>query len=161
MPPTLENWNMTMRGTSPQFSPPSTLYIQRLNIMWYQDMVNAVKRALESMFNDVLKSKNGLKRILNPSAAGPGSRLYPPKDPKKEEKYGIRIDKGELVNGQNNILRLKLQANSNAANKTIRDMAKADSHADLATADIDITQEQSEENLNALKDMFFESLEKK
>jgi hypothetical protein len=136
-------------------------FIQHFNVVFYQDMANAIKKALESMFNDVVKSKNGLNRILNPFATGAGSRLYPQKDPKKEEKYGIRINKGELVDGQDNILRLKLQANSNATNKTIRDMARADSHADLATADIDITQEPSEENLDALKEMFFDSLKSK
>lgn len=122
-------------------------------------MANAIKRALDVMFNDIAKSKNALKRILNPSLEGAGSRIYPPKGPRKDEKYGIRIDKGEPVHGQPNVLRLKLQANSNAENRTIRDLARKDSHAELATADIDVSQEPTEENLEAVKEQFYKSLE--
>jgi hypothetical protein len=121
-------------------------------------MANAIKRALEAMFNDILKSKNALKRVLNPSLEGAGSRIYPPKDPSKDAKYGIRIDKGEPVHDKPNTVRVKLQANSNAENKTIRDMAKKDSHAVLATADIDVTQDITEENLDAIKDQLYKSL---
>jgi hypothetical protein len=84
--------------------------------------------------------------------------VYPARNQKNDAKYGIRIDKGEAVHGQPHVGRLKLQASSNADSKTIKDLAKKDPHAVLATVDVDTTQEATEDNLEKLKDDMLSSL---
>jgi hypothetical protein len=56
-------------------------------------------------------------------------------------------------------VRLKLQASSNAESKTIKDLAKKDPHAVLATVDVDTTQEATEDNLLKLKEGLLSNLE--
>jgi len=92
-----------------------------------QTMANAVKAALAELFADVLKTKSDLHRLLKPSPNGAGSRIFPAKTTKNDGRYGVRVDKGEPVKGKQNTIRLKLQINSNATNKTLRDLAKRDS----------------------------------
>ncbi|KAL2054581.1 hypothetical protein ABVK25_004883 [Lepraria finkii] len=82
-------------------------------------MANAVKTALAELFADVSKSKSGLQRLLKPSPDGAGSRVFPSKTTKNDGRYGVRIDKGEPVEGKQNTIRLKMQINSNATNKTL------------------------------------------
>ncbi|KAL8990507.1 MAG: hypothetical protein Q9177_000858 [Variospora cf. flavescens] len=121
-------------------------------------MANAIKAAVKELFADISKSQSGLKRVLNPGVDGAGSRIFPSKTAKNDSKYGIRIDKGEPVDGKPNVIRLKLQLNSNATNKTIRDLAKKDSHKVVATVDVDTSQEANEENLEKVEDGFLNSL---
>lgn len=122
-------------------------------------MANAVKKALGELFTDISKSKSSLERLLKPSADGAGSRVLPPRNAKNDSRYGLRIDKGEPVQGKENTIRLKLQINSNATNKTLRDLAKKDSHKVVATADVDSTQEASQENLEKVKQDFLDTLD--
>lgn len=122
-------------------------------------MANAVKTALAELFADVSKSKSGLQRLLKPSVDGAGSRVFPSKTAKNDGRYGVRIDKGEPVNGKQDTIRLKLQINSNATNKTLRDLAKKDSHKVIATADVDSSQEASQENLEKVKQDFLDTLD--
>ena len=122
-------------------------------------MANAVKAALAELFADVSKSKSGLQRLLKPSPDGAGSRVVPAKTTKNDARYGIRVDKGEPVKGKQNTIRLELQINSNATNKTLRDLAKKDSHKVIATADVDSTQELSTENLEKVKQDFLDTLD--
>ncbi|KAL9101969.1 MAG: hypothetical protein Q9163_002827 [Psora crenata] len=122
-------------------------------------MANAVKTALGELFTDVSKSKSGLQRLLKPSPDGAGSRVFPSMTAKNDGRYGVRIDKGEPVKGKDNIIRLKLQINSNASNKTLRDIARKDSHRVIATADVDWTEEVSQEKLEKVKQDFLDSLD--
>ena len=122
-------------------------------------MANAVKAALAELFADISQSKSGLQRLLKPSPDGAGSRVFPAKTPKNDGRYGVRVDKGEPVKGKQNTIRMKLQINSNATNKTLRDLAKKGSHKVVATADIDSIQEVSIENLEKIKQNFLETLD--
>lgn len=77
---------------------------------------------------------------------------------KNDAKCGIRIDKGEAVNGQSNKLRLHLQINSNAESKTLRDLAKKDPHRVVSTADVDTQQGAPKESLEDLEAQFKKNL---
>ncbi|KAH8589705.1 hypothetical protein B0O99DRAFT_332067 [Bisporella sp. PMI_857] len=121
-------------------------------------MSSAIKKAIEKLFGDAQKSKGAITRLTKPSTEGAGGRVYPARNQKNDAKYGIRIDKGEEVHGQPNVVRLELQANSNADSKTIKDLARKDPHAVLATVDVDTTQEATEENLAKVKEDLLSNL---
>ncbi|PGH34066.1 hypothetical protein GX50_03122 [[Emmonsia] crescens] len=114
-------------------------------------MVRAVVDAVKRLFADISRSQSAMRRVLNPSMEGAGSRVYPPQVPKKDADYGIRVDRGEKVHDKPNVLRLKLQLNSNATNKTIRELAKQDPHRVFATVDVDVTQEPTADNLKKIE----------
>lgn len=115
-------------------------------------MVRAVKEAVRRLFTDIAQSQSAMRRVLNPAVEGAGSRVYPARNNKNDEKYGIRIDKGEAVHGKPNVVRLKLQLNSNAARKTIRDLASKDPHKVIANVDVDNTQQLTRENLTKVEE---------
>jgi len=121
-------------------------------------MANAVKAAIAELFAGVSNSKSGL-HLLRPSPDGAGSQVFPAKTTKNDGRYGVRIDKGQPVNGEQKTIRLKLQINSNATNKTLKDIAKKDSHKVIATVDVDSTQELSTENLEKVKQNFLDTLD--
>jgi hypothetical protein len=121
-------------------------------------MSNSVKKAIRKLFDDAAKSKSAMSRLLNPTADGAGSRVYPARNAKNDAKYGIRVDKGEAVHGQPNELRLHLQINSNAESKTLRDLAKKDPHRVVSTADVDAQQGATKESLKDLEAQFTKNL---
>lgn len=57
-----------------------------------------------------------------------------------------------------NILRLKLQANKDAEDKTLKDMTAKDSHLVYATLDINVTQDPTEENLEIFRKAISEKI---
>ncbi|KAK2802836.1 hypothetical protein FQN50_007242 [Emmonsiellopsis sp. PD_5] len=115
-------------------------------------MVRAIVDAVRKLFADISRSQSAMRRVLNPSMEGAGSRVYPPQVPKKDAEYGVRVDRGEKVQNKPNFLRLKLQLNSNATNKTIRELARQNPHRVYATVDVDVTQTLSAENLKTMED---------
>lgn len=121
-------------------------------------MSNSIKKAINQLFEDAARSKSAMSRLLNPSTDGAGSRVYPARNTKNDAQYGIRVDKGEAVHGQPNILRLHLQINSNAESKTLRDMAKKDPHRVVSTADVDTQQDVTKENIEELRAQFKRNL---
>jgi hypothetical protein len=122
-------------------------------------MSNSIKKAIEHLFDDVARNKSAMKKLLNPSVGGAGSRVIPARNEKNDVKYGIRIDKGEPVAGKANILRLHLQINSNAQSKTLRDLAKKDPHKVIAIADVDTSQEVDQKNLDKIEEQFLDSVD--
>ncbi|KGO76260.1 hypothetical protein PITC_036860 [Penicillium italicum] len=121
-------------------------------------MATAIKKALRSLFDDAARTKSAMSRLLNPSAEGPGGRVYPARSQKNDQLYGIRIDRGELVRGKPGFLRLKLQINSNAASKTLRDIAAKDSHQVVSEVDVDTNQDVTKENLEKIQQDFIDNL---
>lgn len=93
-----------------------------------------------------------MRRILNPTEEGAGSRVFPAKGSQAEKKIGLRLDKGEKVHDKPNFLRLKLQVNKGAEDPALKKMADKNSHAVIATVDVDTTQEVTEENLRKVFD---------
>ena len=122
-------------------------------------MSNAVRKAIRTLFKDASKSKSAMKRLLNPAEEGAGSRVYPARTAKNDQHYGIRIDKGEPVAGKANTIRLKLQINSNAESKTLRELAKKDPHKVVSVADVDTKQDVTEENLGMIEEDFIQNVE--
>ena len=92
------------------------------------------------------------------SEEGAGQRVFPPQTKKNDEAFGLRLDKGEPVQGKPGHVRLKLQANREAKNNTIRDLASKDSHQVLASVDVDTKQEPSEANAFKIRDALLKSL---
>ena len=92
------------------------------------------------------------------SEEGAGQRVFPPQTNKNDEAFGLRLDKGEPVQGKPGHVRLKLQANREAKNNTIRDLASKDSHQVLASVDVDTKQEPSEANAFKIRDALLKSL---
>ncbi|GIK02123.1 hypothetical protein Aspvir_006166 [Aspergillus viridinutans] len=113
-------------------------------------MASAVKRGLQKIFERAEKSQSALKRILNPSADGAGTRVFPPQNPNSDRQIGLRIDKGEPVQGKANVLKLKLQVNKNADDPTLKKMADQNSHAVVSEAEVNVAQEPNVENLKSL-----------
>ncbi|KAM5468643.1 hypothetical protein MferCBS49748_003401 [Microsporum ferrugineum] len=107
------------------------------------------------MHNRAKTSASARKRILNPSKEGAGTRVFPPANASNDKKIGVRLDKGEMVQGKPGFLRLKLQANKGAEDPTLKKMADKNSHKVLATIDVDTTQDPTVENLAK----FFDELE--
>ncbi|GAB7356584.1 hypothetical protein MBLNU459_g7315t3 [Dothideomycetes sp. NU459] len=123
-------------------------------------MSSAVKKAVREIFDEISKRKSNMKRVLNMSESGAGQRVFPPRTAKNDEDFGLRFDKGEPVRDKPGFIRLNLQANSNAKNKTIREMAEKNSHRVLASVEIDTKQEPNKENALKIRDQFLQSLEK-
>ncbi|KJX97385.1 hypothetical protein TI39_contig499g00002 [Zymoseptoria brevis] len=121
-------------------------------------MSSTLKKAVEEIFEEILKTKSNLKRVLNMSESGAGQRVFPPRTSKNDEKFGLRLDKGEPVQGKPGFIRLNLQANSNAKNNTIRELAQKDSHRVLASIDVDTKQEANKENASKLRDQLIGKL---
>lgn len=121
-------------------------------------MAGAIRKAIDKLFTEALKSEGAISHLTQPTADGAGGRVYPAQNQKNDAKFGIRIDKGEAVHGQPNVIRLKLQANSNAESKTIKDLAEKDPHAVLANVDVDTTQEANNDNLPKLKNDILSNL---
>jgi hypothetical protein len=120
-------------------------------------MANTLKQAVRDLFKEAKKSRSGMQRILKPSSDGAGSRVYPPQQPKKDEKFGIRIDKGEALGGK---VRLNLQINSNAAKKTLKDLAKRNgSHKKYVTVEVDPNQDATEANMDKLEEEFLRGVD--
>ncbi|OAL66006.1 hypothetical protein A7C99_3109 [Trichophyton rubrum] len=71
-------------------------------------MASAIRRGLQKIFERAEKSQSALKRILNPSTDGAGTRVFPPQNPNLDRQIGLRIDKGELVHGKPNTIKLKV-----------------------------------------------------
>ncbi|KAL9025063.1 MAG: hypothetical protein Q9196_006050 [Gyalolechia fulgens] len=123
-------------------------------------MANVIKGAINKLFAEVAKTPSAVKRILNPTLdGGIGTRVYPPRTAKNDSKFGVRIDRGELIPGEPTLVRMNLQLNSNAENTTIKDLARKDSHKVVAVYDVDITQEANAENLDKAKNGFLDSVD--
>jgi len=120
-------------------------------------MASVARKAIQTLFDDAAKNKSAMKRLLNPTMEDAGSRVFPARTAKHDQRYGIRIDKGEPVKGKPDTIRLHLQINSNAKSKTLRDLVKEDSHKVISVADIDTTQEVTGENLNKVKEQFLKN----
>lgn len=88
-----------------------------------------------------------------------GTRVFPPGTTKNNQHYGIRIGRGEPVQGKPDTLRLKLQINSNAESKTLGELARKDSHKVVSMADIDTKQEVTEENLDKIEEEFLKNID--
>lgn len=123
-------------------------------------MSSSLKRAVRELFVEAKKTTSALKKILNPpnDDSFSGNRIFPAKDNKKEEKFGIRIDRGQSVKGQPNLVTINLQVNSNANKKSLQDLVKKyGSHKKYVTMEVDTTQQVTTENLDKLQ----ESIESK
>ena len=105
------------------------------------------------------ESKSAAKRVLNPNSDRAGTRLYFPKTKRNDEKFGIRIDKGELVHDEPGYVRRKLQINSDAKDKTLQTMATKDSPRTYASADVDATQDITDDALDKLEQEFLSSVD--
>jgi len=88
-----------------------------------------------------------MNRILKPNAEGAGTRIYPARTARNDEKFGIRIDKGEAVNGEPNIRRIKLQINSNTADTALAKIVAKNPHGVISHADVDVEKDATEEAL--------------
>ncbi|KAF2172795.1 hypothetical protein M409DRAFT_16756 [Zasmidium cellare ATCC 36951] len=121
-------------------------------------MSSTVKKAVREIFEEITKTKSNLKRVLHMSESGAGQRVFPPKTAKNDEKFGLRLDKGEPVKGKPGVIRLNLQANSNAKNKIIREIAQKDSHRVLASVDVDTKQEANKDNAAKVRDQLIGKL---
>ena len=98
-----------------------------------------------------------MSRILNPSTNGSGGRVYPPQQQKKDEQFGIRLDKGEAKDGK---VPLNLQINANAGKTTLKDMVKKfGSHKKYATVEVDPNQEVSEANMDNLQEQICDEID--
>ena len=121
-------------------------------------IASVVRKSIQTLFEDAAKSKSAMKRLLNPAIEDAGSQVFPTRTAKHDQRYGIHIDKGDPVKDRSNTIRLHLQINSNAENKTLWDLAKKDSHKVVSVADINATQEVTEENLNKVKEEFLKNV---
>ena len=122
-------------------------------------MASSVKKALKSLFDDAARSKSAMARLLNPTQEGAGGRVYPARNAKNDQRYGIRIDKGEPVHDKPNTIRLKLQINSNAESATLRNLAKGNPHRVISNADVDTEQDVTKENLDKVEEEFLKNLD--
>ncbi|KAI1947734.1 hypothetical protein LOZ12_003656 [Ophidiomyces ophidiicola] len=115
-------------------------------------MASAIKAGVQLMFIRAQSSPAAIKRILNPSLEGAGTRVYPPQTAPLDKQIGVRLDKGERVHGKENVIKMKLQVNKNADNPTLKNMANKDPHAVVSEVEIDVTQDPTVENLRKVFD---------
>ncbi|KAF2426323.1 hypothetical protein EJ08DRAFT_593750, partial [Tothia fuscella] len=120
-------------------------------------IAKSLKEAAHELFREAKKSRSVMQRLLNRSAEGAGSRVFPLQQAKKDEKFGIRIDKGSVVDG---LVELNLQINSNATKRTLQPLVRKNgSQKKYVTVKVDPKQEASEENFNKLEDHFADELD--
>jgi len=121
-------------------------------------MSNAVKECLKKIFDESVKSQSAMNRILKPSMDGAGTRMFPPRTAKNDEKFCFRIDKGEPIHGKPNMIRAHVQSNGNSDRKTIKEMAEKDPHAKISHTDIDTCQEATPDALVHVFKQFSENI---
>lgn len=90
-------------------------------------------KRIDKFFDRIVKNYNLVDKFSkNPT---PGSRIVPPRNPKDDISYGLRIDAGELINGKRKVV---LQVNSVIDTPGLKDWKnKHSTHAKLATASFD------------------------
>ncbi|GIK00799.1 hypothetical protein Aspvir_004828 [Aspergillus viridinutans] len=126
-------------------------------------MASTIKRALRSLFAEAKKSETAMKKILNPPQddSFAGSRIYPARHKKKDEDFGIRIDRGPSVKDKPNMVNINLQINSNAGKKSLQQLVKKHgSHKKFVTVQVDSQQEVTAENMDKLQEKIESEIDK-
>ena len=97
--------------------------------------MGAVIDALKALRQRSLKVSSTKRKLLRPSVGdntAAGRRVIPA--PSHDPSLGIRIDRGVQVGNQ---IKIYVQPNKNANNRTIKDLANQNSHQNLAEAWVD------------------------
>jgi hypothetical protein len=126
-------------------------------------MATTIKRAIRSLFAEAKKSNSAMKRILNPpqDESFAGSRIYPARDKKKDEDFGVRIDRGPSVKDKPNMVNINLQINSNAGKKSLQQLVKKyGSHKKYVTVQVDAQQDVTGENMDRLQERMESEIDK-
>ncbi|KAF2228286.1 hypothetical protein BDZ85DRAFT_255723 [Elsinoe ampelina] len=99
-------------------------------------MSRAIKEALRELKTWVVRNPSRMTSLASGNGT-PGTRAAPTRTDKNDKAIGLRLDNGETVtkDGQQ-YKRYKLQANKDADDKAIRDLAKKNSHLVLSQADL-------------------------
>ena len=101
-------------------------------------MSRALKEALESLFDNILQTTARVRTIAEGNGT-PGTRAAPARNANNDKRFGVRIDNGErVIKDGVEYKRYKMQANKEAENATIREMADKNPHKVLAVADLPI-----------------------
>ena len=97
--------------------------------------MGAVIDALRALRERVRASSSTKKKMLRPAVgnnSAAGGRIIPAQT--HDRSIGVRIDRGMQVGDQ---IKVYVQPNKQADNRTLRDLANADSHQNLAEALVD------------------------
>ncbi|KAG5302381.1 hypothetical protein I7I50_03322 [Histoplasma capsulatum G186AR] len=99
-------------------------------------MTGALKRGVRELENWVKGSVSRATRLARGEGTA-GTRAAPTQTATNDSQIGVRLDNAEKItrNGKE-YKRYKLQANKNAANPTIRELANKNSHRVFAEADV-------------------------
>ncbi|KAF7444380.1 hypothetical protein A1F99_109330 [Pyrenophora tritici-repentis] len=89
---------------------------------------------------------------------GAGTRVFPAKTNKNDEKSGLRINKGEALHNEPHKHNVFLQQNENVEDPAIRKLAKKNSHAKLSHTIIDTTKGTTEEAVTEVWEQFENNL---
>jgi hypothetical protein len=108
------------------------------------NMVNSIGKSVNKLLELALSTKSGIKKVTQP-VGELGERCFPPRMPERDKKIGVRLDYAGLKeDGQ--VRQLNLQINKGAKDPTLKKMAEKDSHAVVATVDVEVAQEATKEN---------------
>ncbi|EFE38135.1 hypothetical protein TRV_07215 [Trichophyton verrucosum HKI 0517] len=92
--------------------------------------MGVVRETIGLLRTRCLKSASSRQKLLRPSVgdnSAAGRRIIPA--PSHDANIGVRIDRGVQVG---NLVKIYVQPNKNATNKTIREMANKNSHQNIA-----------------------------
>lgn len=125
-------------------------------------MSRALKDGVRSLKQWVTTSTSRATRIVKGEGEA-GTRAAPARTPANDSKIGVRLDNGEIVTKDGKqYKRYKLQANKNASNSTIKELANKNSHRVFAEADIPLDESiPFDERLSSFWQDLEEDLDKK
>ncbi|KAI1936136.1 hypothetical protein LOZ12_005311 [Ophidiomyces ophidiicola] len=119
------------------------------------------RAALKSL--DALKiwfsgSKQRMKKLARGNGT-PGERAGPTQSGNNDSKIGSRLDVGEILQKDGkNFRRYFWQFNIDAENSTIRKAAQKDRHRKISYADVEMKENPTDEESNAILDTVFKTL---
>ncbi|DAA72767.1 TPA_exp: Uncharacterized protein A8136_5436 [Trichophyton benhamiae CBS 112371] len=106
----------------------------------------------------VMSSKGRMVKIAKGSGTA-GTRAAPTQSGTNDEKMGGRLDFGERFEKDGKVYcRFNFQLNKNAENKTLRDLARDNTHKKWSSAEIEISENPTEDEAREKATQLFDSI---
>ncbi|GIK01372.1 hypothetical protein Aspvir_005406 [Aspergillus viridinutans] len=130
-----------------------------LTIAFKSTKMGAIVDALRALRKRTLEVSSTKQKLLRPAVgdnSAAGRRIIPAQ--KHDSLIGVRIDRGVQVDKR---VKIYVQPNKNADNRTVRDLANKDSHQNLAEAWVDIEDPVDDSTVNKVFDALEASAKEK
>jgi hypothetical protein len=95
----------------------------------------------------LIRNKDTIAKKLIPIAGGGSTRIWPARNAKNDEKFGLRIYRGQVIGSDPHKIKVYVQINHEAKDNALKEIVKGSSrgsHTNIAEAIIDTTKTEEE-----------------